>query len=121
MNEHETWKVGDTLASNKTAARWGYLVVPRTAKVVAAHGKRDITIRLHGRDERGTRLGLAREGWRLITDRDREIIAHENALNECLDALEAATTKARGEKSVPRLVALAAFLREWPEIPEAAR
>ena len=64
MSERETWKVGDTLASNKTGARWSYLVVPRTAKVVAVHGKRDVTIRLHGRDERGTRLGLY---WNSVT------------------------------------------------------
>jgi hypothetical protein len=113
MSERETWKVGDTLASNKTGARWSYLVVPRTAKVVAVHGKRDVTIRLHGRDERGTRLGLAREGWRLITDQDREIIAHEKARNACLDALDEAITGAREEKSAARLDALAAAVRGW--------
>jgi len=113
MSEHETWKVGDTLATNKTGARWSYLAAPHLAKVVAVHGKRDVTIRTHGRDERGTRLGLARSGWRLITGKDREIIAREKARNACLGALEEATAKAREEKSVYRLDALAAAVRGW--------
>jgi hypothetical protein len=113
MSEHETWKVGDTLATNKTGARWSYLVVPQLAKVVAVHGKRDVTIRTYGRDERGTRLGLARAGWRLITDKDRDVITQEKARNACLAALEEATAKAREEKDVARLDALAAAVREW--------
>lgn len=113
MSEYETWKVGDTLATYRTGTVWGFLDVPWIARVVAVHGKRDVTIRRGDHEERGTRVGLARVGWKLITDKDRKVIALEKARNACLDAIEEATTKVRGEENVARLDALAAAIRGW--------
>ena len=115
MSEHEMWKVGDTLATYIVGSGpWPrFLDVPWLSVVVAVHGKRDVTIRVHEREERGTRVGFARGGWKLATKQDHAKIALDNARSVCEAALHEAQAAARTEKSAARLDALAAAVRGW--------